>query len=186
MASFADLTPLVANLPSFRFPFSIIHIYGSSCAPVCSSPCACCAASSYHGDSRARVINWVSFWNTAGINNARICPPNTHVPHCGGGYLRRARLVSATCQRPRCGSSGLITGISVNVFYRVGQDGSRAPDQGDLSSRELARQEREFQIGSIGFADSSGILIASLVAMPTEVSLCHAQVQRGKFLCKEL
>lgn len=82
---------------------------------------------------------------------------------------------------------GICGGLAyVNVFYRVGQDGARAADRDDLPSRELARQEQEFRIGSIGFADSSGILIASLIAMPTEVSLCRAQVGRGKLLCREL
>ena len=49
---------------------------------------------------------------------------------------------------------------------------------------ELAKQEREFQIGSVGFSDSLGILCASLLAMPMELQLCRAQVQRGKMLCK--
>ena len=80
----------------------------------------------------------------------------------------------------------LIIDISVNVFYRVGQEGAGSPNPGDLHSQELARQEQEFRIGSIGFADSLGILLASLIAMPTEVGLCHSQVQRGKLLCKEL
>jgi battenin len=72
------------------------------------------------------------------------------------------------------------------VFYRVGQEGAGVFDNGDLTSQEIARQEQEFRIGSIGFADSFGILIASLIAMPTEVGLCNTQVQRGKHLCKEL
>lgn len=49
---------------------------------------------------------------------------------------------------------------------------------------ERAKQEREFKIGSIGFADSLGILLASVLAVPTEVGLCRAQVNRGKMLCK--
>ncbi|KAH7337633.1 batten's disease protein Cln3 [Rhizoctonia solani] len=82
---------------------------------------------------------------------------------------------------------GICGGLAyVNVFYRVGQDGAQGSDQNDPYSRELARQEQEFRIGSIGFADSSGILLASLIAMPAEVSLCRAQVQRGKLLCKNL
>ncbi|KAI0000431.1 batten's disease protein Cln3 [Russula vinacea] len=40
--------------------------------------------------------------------------------------------------------------------------------------------------GAIGLADSLGILAASLVAMPTEISLCRAQVARGRSLCQEL
>lgn len=67
----------------------------------------------------------------------------------------------------------------MNVFYRVGQE-----PQADRSER--ARQEREFKIGSIGFADSLGILAASVLAVPTEVGLCNAQAARGKMLCKKL
>ena len=72
---------------------------------------------------------------------------------------------------------------SVNVFYRINQE-----QQGELGTAvsERAKQEREFRIGSIGFADSMGILSASLIAMPTEVGLCKAQVSRGKMLCKAL
>ncbi|CEL54904.1 Protein BTN1 OS=Ustilago maydis (strain 521 / FGSC 9021) GN=BTN1 PE=3 SV=1 [Rhizoctonia solani AG-1 IB] len=82
---------------------------------------------------------------------------------------------------------GVCGGLAyVNVFYRVGQDGAQSSGLDDSRSREFARQEREFRIGSIGFADSSGILLASLISMPTEMSLCHAQVRRGKLLCKEL
>ncbi|KAH9176636.1 batten's disease protein Cln3 [Lactarius sanguifluus] len=47
-------------------------------------------------------------------------------------------------------------------------------------------QERAFKMGAIGLADSLGILVASLVAMPTEVALCRAQVGRGRSLCQEL
>jgi len=74
----------------------------------------------------------------------------------------------------------------VNVYYRLGQEGAGVSENGDLRSREMARQEQEFRIGSIGFADSLGILFASLIAMPTEVGLCNAQVRRGKHLCTEL
>ncbi|KAF8688529.1 Batten's disease protein Cln3, partial [Rhizoctonia solani] len=64
---------------------------------------------------------------------------------------------------------GVCGGLAyVNVFYRVGQDGAQSSSLDDPHSRELARQEQEFRIGSIGFADSSGILLASLISMPTE------------------
>ena len=78
---------------------------------------------------------------------------------------------------------------SVNVFYRINQDHQHHPilhDDGDHHRVERRKQEREFQIGSIGFADSLGILLASLIAMPTEVGLCRAQVARGKLLCSDL
>jgi battenin len=71
---------------------------------------------------------------------------------------------------------------SVNVFYRLNQERPEVVN-GDL---ERARQEREFKIGSTGFADSTGILLASILAVPTEVELCRAQVTRGKILCKGL
>ncbi|KAJ3552023.1 hypothetical protein NM688_g4377 [Phlebia brevispora] len=71
----------------------------------------------------------------------------------------------------------------VNVFYRINQEHQ---DVVTTSDPERAKQEREFKIGSIGFADSMGILAASLVAVPTEVELCKAQVSRGKLLCKAL
>ena len=57
---------------------------------------------------------------------------------------------------------------------------SRHPDP------ERARQEREFKIGSIGFSDSLGILCASIIAVPTEMQLCKAQVRRGKLFCTKL
>lgn len=73
--------------------------------------------------------------------------------------------------------------FSVNVFYRINQE---HPDPNAANDVERTRQEREFKIGSIGFADSSGILLASLVAVPTEVRLCRAQIRRGKLLCQGL
>jgi hypothetical protein len=74
---------------------------------------------------------------------------------------------------------------SVNVFYHVNQERHIEPAEGD-SARERAKQEKEFRIGSIGLADSSGILLASLLAIPTELKLCKAQLARGRTLCREL
>ncbi len=71
---------------------------------------------------------------------------------------------------------------SVNVFYRINQEKHDTPGE----DPERAKQEREFKIGSIGLADSTGILIASLLAVPTEIELCRAQVGRGKMFCKSL
>ena len=95
----------------------------------------------------------------------------------------------------------LIFNGSVNVFYRLNQEhtpptprlhtsssdevGDTGPED-DAYIRERAKQEREFKIGSIGFADSFGILLASVLAVPTEVMLCRAQVGRGKTFCSEL
>ncbi|KZP30811.1 batten's disease protein Cln3 [Athelia psychrophila] len=75
---------------------------------------------------------------------------------------------------------GICGGLAyVNVFYHINQMPAR-----ENISPDIAMQEREFQIGSVGFADSLGILAASLLAMPTELELCKAQVRRGKMLCK--
>ncbi|CAL1709988.1 unnamed protein product [Somion occarium] len=79
---------------------------------------------------------------------------------------------------------GICGGLAyVNVFYRINQEQHEHPTSRDP---ERAKQEREFRIGSIGFSDSTGILLASLVSMPTQVELCRAQVARGKTLCKSL
>jgi len=82
---------------------------------------------------------------------------------------------------------GVCGGLAyVNVFYRINQDYQLPGESENAHNHERERQEREFKIGSIGFADSSGILLASLLSMPTEIGLCHAQVARGKHLCAEL
>ncbi|KAI9509166.1 batten's disease protein Cln3 [Russula earlei] len=61
----------------------------------------------------------------------------------------------------------------VNAYFRAGQEPAEA-------------QERAFKMGAIGLADSLGILAASIVAMPTEMALCRAQVARGRSLCQQL
>ena len=71
---------------------------------------------------------------------------------------------------------------SVNVFYRINQERHVTPG----ADAERAKQEREFKICSTGFADSTGILLASILAVPTEVELCKAQVARGKLICQSL
>lgn len=73
---------------------------------------------------------------------------------------------------------------SVNVFYRVNQEKHESDGHG--ADPERTRQEREFRIGSIGLADSAGILMASLLAVPTEMGLCRVQVSRGKTFCQQL
>lgn len=80
-------------------------------------------------------------------------------------------------------SDPILMPVSVNVFYRINQE---QPSPSVVNDVERTKQEREFKIGSIGFSDSSGILLASLVAMPTEILLCEAQVRRGKTLCQGL
>ncbi len=69
------------------------------------------------------------------------------------------------------------------MFYRINQEQLDPSSAGDP---ERVKQEREFKIGSIGFSDSVGILLASIVAVPTEIELCKAQVARGKLICKSL
>lgn len=82
------------------------------------------------------------------------------------------------------GLEGICGGLAyVNVFYRINQEHT-APASDDDPHR--TKQEREFRIGSVGFADSTGILLAAILAVPTEVGLCKAQIARGKVLCKGL
>ncbi|KIK97940.1 hypothetical protein PAXRUDRAFT_824409 [Paxillus rubicundulus Ve08.2h10] len=79
---------------------------------------------------------------------------------------------------------GICGGLAyVNVFYRINQE---RPDPSTVVDLERAKQECEFKIGSLGFSDSLGILLASLLAVPTEIQLCRVQVARGKTLCKGL
>ncbi|KAG8802078.1 battenin CLN3 protein [Serendipita sp. 398] len=56
----------------------------------------------------------------------------------------------------------------------------------DSTREEWVRQAREFRMGSMGFADSFGILLASLIAMPTELYLCSLQVRRGIEYCRQI
>ncbi|KAF9045531.1 batten's disease protein Cln3 [Panaeolus papilionaceus] len=79
---------------------------------------------------------------------------------------------------------GICGGLAyVNVFYRINHE---PPDPNFSNDIERTKQEREFKIGSIGFADSTGILLASILAVPMEIQLCKAQIKRGKVLCKGL
>ncbi|CAG8661396.1 6216_t:CDS:2 [Acaulospora colombiana] len=96
---------------------------------------------------------------------------------------------------------GICGGLAyVNVYYHIGKEellpklvSSRREEGENMMSswsrerqNEWIGQAKEFRIGSMGFADSFGILLASLIAIPTEIELCRAQVQRGKGLCKQL
>jgi battenin len=83
---------------------------------------------------------------------------------------------------------GICGGLAyVNAFYHVNHEPPETPSVNSrMNDLEWMRQEREFKIGSIGFADSMGILLASLVAMPMELELCRTQVERGKLLCRGL
>ncbi|KAK2460752.1 hypothetical protein APHAL10511_007222 [Amanita phalloides] len=100
-----------------------------------------------------------------------------------GFYASKSEGLSIATVFTLISLEGICGGLAyVNVFYHVNQE------QGDqtIDSIERAKQEKEFKIGSIGFADSLGILFASVLAVPTEVNLCRAQVNRGKMLCKGL
>lgn len=84
--------------------------------------------------------------------------------------------------------------ISVNVYYYIGHEELASPITSTEAIEswpperlaEWSRQAKEFRIGSMGFADSFGILLASLIAMPTEVNLCRLQVERGRDLCTQI
>ncbi|GAA6023232.1 hypothetical protein JCM11491_006488 [Sporobolomyces phaffii] len=95
---------------------------------------------------------------------------------------------------------GLCGGLAyVNCFYRLGtaiddddddedEDEDEEEEGGrDLKTRKARReQEKEFRIASVGFADTSGILVASVVASGLEPWLCARQVSRGRTLCRQL
>jgi battenin len=84
----------------------------------------------------------------------------------------------------------VIPSFSVTAFYQINQEGqSRLRSMPlDITSQQLEQmaQEREFQIGSIGLADSMGILAASLVAVPMELTLCKMQIARGREFCRSV
>ena len=89
--------------------------------------------------------------------------------------------------------------LSVNVFHTLTHEPPPLPwesvssptalnptsdiDADADTDAERTLQSRAFQIGAIGSADSTGILLASIVAVPVEVGLCRMQVRRGKGVC---
>lgn len=78
---------------------------------------------------------------------------------------------------------GLMGGLAYCMtFYHVGREESGDQDM----DQEQRRAEREFRMGACGSADSLGILLASLISMRVETSLCDAQVEAGSMLCKNL
>lgn len=88
----------------------------------------------------------------------------------------------------------------MNTFYHVGREGSDGENDdynddnemgGDqrasnATAMEKKAMEREFRIGAVGAADSTGILFASLISMPLEIALCQSQVDQGRTMCREL
>jgi battenin len=75
---------------------------------------------------------------------------------------------------------------SVNTFYHVAHTRPPPDPAASPAERERAAQEHAFRIGALGLADSAGILVAALLAVPAETALCAAQVARGKDLCRAL
>ena len=73
---------------------------------------------------------------------------------------------------------------SVSSLHALNPNSDTDTDTDTDAERTL--QSRAFQIGSIGFADSTGILLASIIAVPVEVGLCRMQVRRGKGVCAGL
>lgn len=104
-----------------------------------------------------------------------------------------------TCLEGLCGGSAY-----VNTFYHVGHEGDSGEEvevEGGANTPEEVKRkmEKEFRIGATGAADScggslvrsphadpAGILLASLISMPVEISLCNAQVAAGRPTCREL
>ncbi|GAA6039616.1 hypothetical protein JCM8097_002216 [Rhodosporidiobolus ruineniae] len=89
---------------------------------------------------------------------------------------------------------GLCGGAAyVNAFHRLAvmqdeEDGEGDALGGGGEGKSPARreQEKEFRIACVGFADTSGILAASLLSMPLEAALCASQASRGRTYCREL
>ncbi|AAW44170.1 basic amino acid transporter, putative [Cryptococcus deneoformans JEC21] len=113
-----------------------------------------------------------------------------------GGVDRSITIVFLLiCLEGLCGGSGY-----VNTFYHVGREGSVSENydaDGDnemggdrrtvnVTEMEKKAMEREFRIGAVGAADSTGILFASLISMPLEIALCRSQVDQGRTMCREL
>lgn len=118
-------------------------------------------------------------WSKRG-NQYRLCLPT----NLYGRYLRWFGLVRLNFRH--VSSTSCSCSSSVNVYYRINHEPPDPHTRNTPTDIERTRQEREFKIGSIGFSDSTGILLASLLAVPTEIGLCKAQVRRGKMLCKSL
>lgn len=74
----------------------------------------------------------------------------------------------------------------MNVFYRLTKSVEDVNDRGGMGkSEERKKSEREFRIASVGFADTLGILCASVLSIGLEPWLCGVQVGRGRDLCRE-
>ncbi|CAD6570232.1 MAG: battenin CLN3 protein [Tremellales sp. Tagirdzhanova-0007] len=82
------------------------------------------------------------------------------------------------CLEGLCGGSAY-----VNTFYHVGREGA---DLDERAEDIKTKMEKEFRIGSVGAADSCGILFASLISMPLEIKLCDSQVARGRTTCRTI
>ncbi|BGP18894.1 battenin CLN3 protein [Rhodosporidiobolus nylandii] len=88
------------------------------------------------------------------------------------------------CAEGLCGG-----GAYVNAFHRLAvmqHDEEEEEGLGGGKSAERRKQEKEFRVASVGFADTLGILLASLVSSALEPALCAGQVARRRMYCKEL
>nr|XP_031861448.1 protein BTN1 [Kwoniella shandongensis]KAA5528520.1 protein BTN1 [Kwoniella shandongensis] len=109
------------------------------------------------------------------FSTAAYTPPS---PSPNGGVDRSISFVFLLiCMEGLCGGLGY-----VNTFWHVGREGED-DEEGEEGKRAL---EREFRIGAVGAADSTGILLASLISMPLEISLCNAQVEQGRTICRDM
>ncbi|WWC91078.1 uncharacterized protein L201_006019 [Kwoniella dendrophila CBS 6074] len=82
---------------------------------------------------------------------------------------------------------GLCGGLAyVNTFYHVSREGENEEGEGPSNDNGKKGMEREFRIGAVGAADSTGILFASLISMPLELYLCNSQIEQGRSMCRDL
>lgn len=103
---------------------------------------------------------------------------------CSWSLSKESQAGQSLSSIPRIYFSRVVCRLAyVNVFYRLGNDEDESSVGGDSARRSL---EREFCISSVGFADTLGILVASLVSIALEPWLCRVQVRRGRTLCQLL
>ncbi|WWC72976.1 uncharacterized protein I206_106940 [Kwoniella pini CBS 10737] len=84
---------------------------------------------------------------------------------------------------------GLCGGLAyVNTFYHVQNEGTNESQNENENSKEKEKEnlKKEFRIGSVGAADSTGILFASLISIPLELNLCNSQIEQGRTMCRDL
>lgn len=83
------------------------------------------------------------------------------------------------------GFEGIFGGTAyVACYHWLGIEDFGGEEAGESREEKIAK--REFRVSAVGFADTCGILAASLVSSWLEPTLCGIQVRHGRTLCKEV